>query len=78
MLNQRLGLGYRASALSCDVVLVRARRQGLLVNALADDLGWRPVCEGAFSVFHVGCGHQDLVSDEYAGEVAGAFATELR
>ena len=69
-INQQLGTGYPVPALAVQVTLIRATRQGLIVNASAPDLGWSRCCRGPLAIHQVHCTHQDLLLPGNASTVA--------
>lgn len=69
-INQQLGTGYQVPALAVQVTLIRATRQGLIVNASAPDLGWSRCCLGPLAIHPVHCTHQDLLLPGHAPTVA--------
>lgn len=76
-INQQLTAGYHVPAQALRVTLIRATRQGLIVNASASDLGWGRCCLGPLAIHQVNCTHQELLLPGHARTVARILQQEL-
>lgn len=76
-INQQMGSGYPVPALAVQVTLIRATRQGLIVNASANDLGWSHCCLGPLALHQVNCMHQDLLLPRHARTLARILHNEF-
>lgn len=65
-----LGGAFEPAPLKCPTVVVVAGRSGL---DEADIELWRDAATGGCTVVRLDCGHEDLISDRWAGAVAAAI-----
>lgn len=64
--NIQLSIAYTVAPLALPVAIIRARHQAGWIARFQADLGWRPFCNGPFTVREVNSGHIQMLYAPHA------------